>query len=587
MATANTYIKVTELDFDQIRSNLKTYLSSQDRFADYNFDGSVMATMLDVLAYNTHYNAYYLNMLANEMFLDTAQQRDSVVSRAKELGYTPLSALGSTANVHLTFTGVANTVAQFTIPKNSKFVTRLDDSTYTFVTTQAHTVTNQSNAFETDIPIREGLPLTYVWTVDTNSPVRYIIPNNTIDTGSIVVTVQESASDTTTTEFTRATNINQIYSDSTVYFLEEATDGRYELVFGNGTLGKAIKNGNIISVSYLACNGDETNGSDDFTADVLSIGQSYTSVSVSTNTKSTGGRNQESISSIKFNAPRDYQTQNRAVVENDYERIVLGENNDIESVVAYGGEQADPAVYGKVYIGVKPYGEQYATDIRKNNLRASILSRTPLGIDPVIIDPVYTYIIPTVTVYYNATRSTTNNAAISAAVKTAIDSYSDTNLERFNNRFRYSRFARSLDNLSIATINNTDASLKMQTRFTPSLGVVQKIIKNFNNPIRELTLESSQFKYLGFDCFLDDLNGIVRIYRYDSNKVKTIVKSNSGTIDYDTGKIELDAFAPTSFVGDEMELTVTPDRLDVIPQLEQILIMDSNDATINVIPEYD
>ena len=319
MASANTYLQVSELDFDDIRNNLKSYLSTQNQFKDYNFEGSAMATILDVLAYNTHYNAYYLNMVANEMFLDTAQQRDSVVSRAKELGYTPVSAVGSTAVVNLNFNGIANTVSQFTIPLASKFSTTIDDITYTYVTTEATKVINNANTFSTNVAIREGTPLQHRFVVDSNNPVRYILPNKNIDTSSITVNVQESVSDTTTTEHTRLSNIRQIYSTSAIYTIQEAADEKYEIIFGNGSLGKPVKNGNIVIVSYLVNNGDVTNGADTFSVDTKNIGTSYTNVSVSTVTKASGGRQAESIDSIKFNAPRNYQTQNRAVIDNDYQ----------------------------------------------------------------------------------------------------------------------------------------------------------------------------------------------------------------------------------------------------------------------------
>src|SRR6056300_1468429 len=225
MATsANSYLKVTELDFEEIKTNMKSFLSTQTQFKDYDFEGSAISTLLDVLAYNTHYNSYYVNMLANEMFLDTAQQRESVVSKAKELGYVPVSAIGATANVNLAFTGVASSTSQFTIPKNSKFTTTIDDIQYTYVTPEAFTVTNNNNTFSRAITIREGLPLTHRFTVNSANPVRYILPNENVDVSSITVSVQESVADTTVTEFTRATNVTQVFSTSPVFFVEEAYD---------------------------------------------------------------------------------------------------------------------------------------------------------------------------------------------------------------------------------------------------------------------------------------------------------------------------------------------------------------------------
>jgi hypothetical protein len=586
MATANTYLQVTELDFGQIRNNLKSYLSTQTQFKDYDFEGSAMSVLLDLLAYNTHYNAYYVNMLANEMFLDTAQQRDSVVSVAKSLGYTPVSAIGASANVNVTFTGIANNYTQATIPRNAKFTTTIDDVQYTYVTPQEYTVIKSNNVWSKNITIREGLPLTHRFTVDSNNPQRYIIPNENVDITSIKVKVQASAVDTETTEFTRASNIDQIYSTSPIYFVEEASDEQYEIIFGDGALGKAVINGNIIIVEYLVSNGDLTNGAKEFSVDTLNIGINYDSATITVNTAARGGRPPESIESIKFNAPRNYQTQNRAVVDNDFERILLAENPDIQSVTAFGGEKADPPVYGKVYIAAKPFGEQFITATRKQQLRESIINRTSLAIDPVFIDADYIYLIPMVKTYYDKTNSTETDASIQSAVRGAIAQFSTNNLERFGNRLRYSRFVRALDNTDRGSILNNDAEIKLEKRFVPDLQRKTKFVLNFNNPIRTRTVNSTQFQFDGFDCFFDDdANGNIRIIRYNDQKQKVSVNSTAGTIDYTTGVIEINGFLPTGYSGIELKVNILSDRLDVIPVREQILIMESQDADITVVGE--
>jgi len=586
MATANTYLQVSELDFDDIRKNLKGYLSTQNQFKDYNFEGSAMSVLLDVLSYNTHYNAYYLNMIGNEMFLDTAQQRDSVVSRAKELGYLPVSAIGASANVTVAFSGIANTVSQFTIPKNSKFSTTIDDITYTYVTPEASVVLNSANTFSKAITIKEGIPLTHKFTVNTSNPIRYILPNNNIDTSSITVSVQESSSDTTTTEFTRATNIKQVYSTSPVFFLEESADEKYEILFGQGALGKSLKNNNIVIVDYLVCNANKTNSANVFSVDSLSIGVSYTSAVITTNVDSLGGRSSESIESIKFNAPRNYQTQNRAVVDNDYQRILLTENADLQSVIAFGGENATPAVYGKVYIAVKPYGENYATTNRKSQIKDSIADRTPLGIDPVIINPEYIYIVPSITTYYDKTSTTVSESQIQSDIRAATLAYSSNNLERFNNKLRYSKFIRSLDNITTGSILNNDVSISLEKRVVPNISKSERLLLNFNNKIRKGTLSSTEFTYQNFPAYLDDDSlGNVNIYRYNEAKVKTNIIANAGTVDYDTGQVEVNAFAPTAFADTQLKVSMTPDRFDVIPVREQILIMDSENGGVTITGE--
>lgn len=586
--SANTYLQVSELDFDEIRGNLKTYLSSQDQFKDYSFEGSAMAVLLDVLAYNTHYNAYYLNMVANEMFLDTAQQRDSVVSRAKELGYVPVSSIGSSAEVVLTISGVDSTVTQITVPKNSKFTTTVDDITYTYVTPNAEKIVAASpGVFSDTITIREGEPLSHTWTVSASSPVRYIMPNEGVDTSSITVTVQESASDTTVTEFYPASNITQVFSTSPIYFVEETADKKYEVIFGSGSLGRSLKAGNIVRVDYLVNSGDLTNGADTFSVDSLDVGQSYSSAVISSVSSSAiGGRPQETIESIKFQAPRNYQTQNRAVIATDYERIIISENADLESIIAFGGEQASPAVFGKVFIAVKPFGEKFATTNRKQSIKTSITGRTPLAVDPVIIDADYTYIIPTLTSYYDKTRSSLNDNAVEENVRSAIDEFSTSNLGRFGNRLRFSRFLRSLDDTSGGDVLNTDAALTLQKRIVPNVNIAQLVKIEFNNELRPASVVSSQFTYGGFSAFFgDDGLGNIDIFRYNDQKQRVDIVTSAGAVDYAAGTVTVENFLPSAYADIELKVSATPANLDIIPVREQILLMESADAIINVVGE--
>jgi hypothetical protein len=585
MAQANTYLQVTELDFADIRSNLKTFLRSQTQFKDYDFEGSAMATLLDLMAYNTHYNAYYLNMIGNEMFLDTAQQRDSVVSRAKELGYTPISSRGATANVQLTFTGVNTDVPRFTIPEGATFTTTIDDIAYTYVTDQAYSVENVRDTYIKNIDITEGEPLTHRFTVSSNDPVRYIIPNAGVDTRSIKVRVQTSSADTSNTVFTKATNVTSVKSTSPVFYLNETNDRKYELTFGDGVLGKALVDGNIVIVDYRICNGTVTNGANTFSVDSLGVTEAYTSVSLSLNTAARGGRAQETIDSVKFNAPKNFEAQNRLVTKNDYINIITQENSDLESVVAFGGEDADSPVFGKVYIAAKPFGERFLTISRKNQIRASIVDRTPLSIDPVFVDAEYLFIVPTVNVNYDLTTTTLTQKSLEALVKTAVTNYSTDSLGRFGKKLRYSRLLRSLDNLDPSILNNT-VSIKMSKRFSPSITTTQKVALEFRNPIEKGTLDSTQFTYSGFTCFLDDDSlGNVNIYRYTQDKTKVNVVVNAGTINYVTGKVEIENFAPTAFTGTEIKVDVIPELLDVTPVRQQILLIESNDIVVNAIGE--
>ena len=537
MATANTYLELSEVDFSDIRTNLKSYLSTQSQFQDYDFEGSAISTLLDVLAYNTHYNAFYANMLANEMFLDTAQQRDSVVSRAKELNYLPISAKGSSANVTLTFNGVASTVGNFDIAANSTFSTTIDDITYTYVTPQAYTVVNNNNTFVKEVTITEGEPLQHRWVVNALAPEQYILPNHDIDVDSIKVQVQESATDTTRTTFTRATNIVAVSDTSAVYFLHETIDEKHEITFGNNVLGKAVKNNNIIIVDYRVCNGTTTNGANTFSVGTVTAGASFSSVDLVLKSKATGGRELESVDDVKFNAPKNFETQNRAIIAEDFSRILLNENSDLSSVTSFGGEEREPAVFGKVYIAVKPLVEDFITTARKNQLKLSINDRTPIAVDPVIIDPDYLYVIPTVIVRFDEKGTTQSTDALVALVKTALVSYNADNLSKFKKRLRFSRLSRTVDNAD-KSIFNTEMTLSLQKRFVPDVNLSQQYILKFKNALTKSTLSSTQFTFDGYQAFFgDDGLGKVTIFRFDSALEKVIIKDNSGTIDYDTGEV--------------------------------------------------
>ena len=585
MATANTYLELSEVDFEDIRTNLKSYLSTQNQFQDYDFEGSAISTLLDVLAYNTHYNAFYANMLANEMFLDTAQQRDSVVSRAKELNYLPISAKGSSANVTLTFNGVASTVGNFDIAANSTFSTTIDDITYTYVTPQAYTVVNNNNNFVKEVTITEGEPLQHRWVVNALAPEQYILPNHDIDVDSIKVVVQESATDTTRTTFTRATNIVAVSDTSAVYFLHETIDEKHEITFGNNVLGKAVKNNNIIIVDYRVCNGTTTNGANTFSVGTVTAGASFSSVDLVLKSKATGGRELESVDDVKFNAPKNYETQNRAIIAEDFSRILLNENSDLSSVVSFGGEEREPAVFGKVYFSVKPLVEQYITEARKNELKLSINDRTPIAVDPVLIDPEYLYVIPTVTVRFDEKTTTESTDSLIALVKTGLVNYNTDNLSKFKKRLRFSRLSRAIDNVDTA-IFNTEVSLSLQKRFVPDVNLSQQYILKFKNKLTKSTLSSTQFTFDGYQAFFgDDGLGKVTIFRFDSTLEKVIIKDNMGTIDYDTGEVNIKAFQPTAFEGIEIKVDATPVNLDVVPNQETIILLDTESATISAVSE--
>ena len=579
--SANTYLNITEVDFADIKSNLKSYLQSQTQFNDYDFEGSNMSVLLDVLSYNTHYNAFYTNMLGNEMFLDTAQQRDSVVSRAKELGYLTRSARGASANVSITFSGISNSISEFELPKNTTFTTNINDRTFTFVTPEANIIKNVSNTFTKAITITEGTPVTQEFTVSDASPVKYVLPNENVDTRSIFVKVKESASSSANTVYKQATNIREVNNQSAVYYLQETHDKQYEILFGTGSLGKPVVDGNIVQIEYRICHGLQTNGANTFSIDSLSITPSYSGATLAVNSVARGGVEIESVDSIKFNAPRNYKIQNRAVVAKDFERIILNENTNLSSVVAFGGEEAVPAVHGKVYIAIKPQGELIPTATLKDFIKNSVKDRTMLGIDPVVIDPTYLYVIPTITTYYDTLKSNISTSAIQTLVRNSIINYSVTNLEQFGKRLRYSRFVRDLDNTDESVLNN-EAEFQMQKRFVPSTTSATLVELEFHNSIEKSSIISTPFTFNNFTAQLDDDGlGNIRIFRFNTEKEKVFINSTAGTIDYATGKISINTFVVSAYEGIEIKVNANPVNKDIVPVREQIIIISSADAVIN------
>ena len=401
MALSNNVLNVTGLDFTTIRNNLENYISSQSDFTDYDFEGSTISNLLDLLAYNTYYNSIYTNMASNEMFLDSAQIRANVVSRAKMLGYTPSSARGASAIVQVNVTPRNTQTDTITVAKNTQFTATVEGIDYSFVTPQAYTINKvgTSTVLSANITITEGEPLTHRFTVGSANT-RYILPNENIDLTSLAVSVQTSASNTTVITHTKADDISSVFANSTVYFCQETEEQEYELIFGNGVIGKALTTGNIIIADYRVCNGDKLNGAAVFTAPANIGGE--TNFTFSTTSAAIAGANPESIEGIKFNAPKNYQTQNRAVATSDYERIIVRDFPDIKSLRVWGGENNDPPTYGKVYIAAKPETSLYLSQQRKTVIGDRLRKYNVVGFETVFVDATYLYINPTIEVRWNS-----------------------------------------------------------------------------------------------------------------------------------------------------------------------------------------
>ena len=579
---ANSSIRVTNINFNTIKSNLKTFLRAKPEFTDYDFEGSGLSQVIDLLAYNTYYNAVYTNMVGNEMYLDSAQIRNNVVARAKMLGYTPTSARGATATLDVTITPSTN-VNSVTVNANTLFTSTLDGITYKFTTPDTYVLTRESGYSSNTIVIKEGEPLTQKFTVDTSSNQRFILNNKNADTTSIKISIQTSSANTARRTFTEASNLVDVQANSQVYFIQENEDGKYELLFGDGILGKALDNGNIVVADYLVTNGSIVNGANNFSAPSALGGQASFTVAVANS--ASGGANSESIESIKFNAPKSFQRQNRTVIKNDYTRTLLAEAPDLQAISVWGGEDNDPPIYGKVYIAAKPKSGNLLSDQRKTELTTLLQSKNVVTISPTFVDATFLYVVPNIKVRYNSGATTLLASAISDKVATAIVNFETSQLSLFDKKFRESDFVSSVTGSDISILG-TNITYRMMKRFTPNQNITTSYSIAFNNGISNPhaghygAVTSTSFTFQNQTCFLDDDgNGVLRIYYLDSQNNKTYLNTSAGTVNYSSGLVVIKSVIITS--SSTIEVSAKPAINDISPARNMILLISK--AAIDVI----
>ena len=577
---ANTTINVTELDFDKIKAGIKEFISAKNEFTDYDFEGSTISHLIDTLAYNTYQNAFYSSMVGNEMFLDSAVLRDSVVSRAKMLNYVPTSATGSftTANVTITPTGSPDSV---TIDKNTQWSSTIDGVQYLWVTPEAYTFSSTAG-YAGQITIREGRPVTHKFTVSTTNPVKYILPNKNIEKASISVDVQASSTDTSVTTYTLADDILAVTANSNVFFVQETSSLETEVYFGDGVIGNAPDNGNIITVGYRIVNGTKTNGVGTFTKP-SSLGGS-TNYTITYNANTSGGQELETIESIKFNAPKNFEVQNRAVLAEDYRRIILKLNTDIQTIRVWGGQDNVPPVYGKIYISAKPKAGTLLTSTQTNAIVNQLKDYNVLAVEPEFIDAKYLYVSPSITVNWDSRLTTLSADEVRTKVVTAINSFETTNMGTFENeRFRYSRFIDVIDECDTSIKSNL-TTIAIKKIFAPNFTTSTKYTIDFDSAVTASTLKSTWFTFSGKSAKMnDDGAGNVRIYYLGSDDSINYLDSSAGTIDYGTGVITLTSFSPTAATNNEITITVTPTKRDVTVEKYQLMLL--KDTSIEMFDE--
>jgi hypothetical protein len=595
---ASNKLEVSDFDFDDIKTNLKTFLRSQSEFQDYDFEGSGFAILLDILAYNTHYLGFNANMLANEMYLDSADIRKNIISLAKMLGYTPSSVRSPTASIDILVGDGSG--SSITMTKGTAFTTTIDGTTYQFIN-NADVVTTPVNGVYrfSNVTIFEGTLVTFRYTADTtDTDQRFIIPSSLVDTSTLVVKVQNSSTDTTTNTYTLATGLATVQSTSKVYFLQEVEDGKFEVYFGDNVIGSSLSNGNIVILEYIVTNVEAANGASTFTASTTIGG--FSNLTITTNSNAQGGTPAETKESVRFNAPLQYSAQNRAVTTSDYESLVQSLYPNALSISAWGGEDDETPVYGTVKIAIKAASGSTLTNATKQSIVTQLKKYNVASVTPVIVDPETTSILLTSTVKYDEKLTTKTATTLKSDIVSILTNYNTATLQKFDGVFRYSKVTSLIDNTDTSIVSNI-TTIKVRKNFTPILNTSSRYDIYFRNSLYNPVsgynsvnggiLESTGFKISGDSTNIfyldDDGAGNIRRYRLIGS-VRTYVNNTQGTINYTTGQIILTSLNISSIenirgsASTVIELTVTPKSNDIVPVRDQILEIDTANSLITV-----
>lgn len=591
---SNSSIILTQLDFNEYKMALKTYLTEQDEFKDYDFDGSNLSVLLDVLAYNTYQNAFYLNMISNEMFLDSARLRDSVISHSKELNYLPRSFTSATAKIQLTITPTDSNKNSIVVPKGTTFISRVDDFSYTFSTAENIVVTNKvDGSFVSDtITIYEGNYLSDTSVINYNSPLIYKISNKNVDISSVNVVVLED-NGSVTQEYSRATSMFGHDENSKVFFLQPALNDSYEVVFGDGVVGRKPKNNSIVIIEYRVSNGELPNGAFEFIN--ASRIDNESNISVTTISAAADGAVAEDLNSIKFNAPRAFTTQERAVTAEDYENLLKANFPEINAVTAYGGEDATPPQYGRIFVSVDLTDVDGLPQIKENDYKRFLRSRSSVAMEPLFISPDYTYLKVDSIVRYNINRTGLNPEDIRTYVIDSILNYASANLNNFSKTFRYSKLVQAIDATDPSVVSN-ETSVNLVKYLTPDLNTPLNITVDFKSPLtQEIPLLSDEhpiidihgvtstpFTFNGIlNCVLEDNgDGVMRVVAPVGPNHKKII--DVGTVDYDTGIVRLNNFTIQNYSGTSFKVYAEPRSSDITAIQNVILNIIESDVNITI-----
>jgi len=596
------YTQVANLDFEDIKVALKEYLRAQSEFTDYDFDGSALSTLLDTLAYNTYYTAFNTNMVVNELFIDSATLRDNVVAIAKQLGYRPKSATAPTAYVSFSVTYTNPTTdTELILKKGTGFIASFDNNVYQYVVNDdvKAQVINDVATF-TNVEVKEGTQLVNTFTVNgASKSQRFILDNPNIDTNTIRVKVFPTGG-SFSEPYLVADNILGVDGASKVFFLDEIEDQRYEILMGDGVLGKKQENNARIEVSYLTTAGPESNGVRTFVfSGVLEnpsgVSPSAFTTSIISTTPSAGGEEIESTAKIKYTAPKAYGTQDRAVTAQDYEAIVRSVYPATSDIVIFGGEDQDPPEYGKVFIALKPTDASYLTSLTKNKIVEDLKKYVVASVEPRLIDPSILFVEMNSKIYYGSLSTDQTASQIRDKVIGNVQNYLDTSdTEKFNGKFRYSKMVGVIDD-SDKSINSNLTSITMRKDFYPSLNSTfyyEVCFQNaFDKDCDDPVLSSTGFRvteYPNFDVYVEDRSGKIVLYRLDSvTGEKVVLDSDIGDIDYEKGELKMYnlTIIKGSFFDNRISVRVKPLSNDIKALREVYLDVDVANSSFTAFKE--
>ena len=585
------FLTNTELDFAAYKQSLKTYLSQQTEFLDYDFDGSNLSVLLDLLAYNTYHNAMYLNMIGSEMFLDTAQLRDSIVSHAKELNYTPRSRSASSIDVTITALP-ANTPDTITLPQYYSVRGVNDANTaYTFTTNESIILYRSNNYTQSNVNFYEGSIKTEAFVANSANNQSFTLSSNTIDASSITVQIRNSATDTTSVAWNKTTDLFGLNANSAVFFIQAAEEFKYAVSFGNGVSSKKLTAGNIVLVSYRQTAGEDGNGCKTFTSISSADGFSSNTFLLTTTETSAGGSQAEDAESIRYNAIRGFTAQNRAVTAEDFISLIKANFPSIQTVIAYGGEDAIPKLYGKVVISAKPVGGETLSSSLKESILTFLKDKTPVSIEPVIVDPEYLYLDIVSRVKYNLSATTKTATQLVSNVVTSITAFNTSSLSDFGSDLRFSKLSAAIDAADASIVSN-DTKVRISKRITPTPLVSYSANWSFENQLynediryllpvgHEPIISSSAFVYDGYTAYIND-NGLGTLYVYTiENDVATVLNNNVGSVNYDTGEIKITGLIVDSYDTDSIKIYAKTENADIDTLTNKILLIDNEDISV-------